>query len=163
MNRVHPRRSSNRAQRGAYAVEFALVFLLFFSVLYGIIGYGMLLTFRMGLQSAAEDGARAALRYKPTPQERADVASDVAKQLTLRWMPSILEPFLTVTPSCSVAGAAAGSCGACAPNPAWEQRCQIIVTVKVQRMDLLLPPMLSFALPSQITGQASMLLEASTS
>jgi type IV secretory pathway VirB3-like protein len=48
-----------------YAIEFAMVFLIFFAVLYGAICYGMLFAFRLGVQNAAEDGARAALRYQP--------------------------------------------------------------------------------------------------
>lgn len=65
-------RNRNRAhgQRGAYAVEFALVFLISFSLLYGVIAYGMLFAFRLGLQNAAEEGARAALRYQPTLDQR---------------------------------------------------------------------------------------------
>ena len=50
--------ASARAQRGAYAVEFAFVFLLSFALLYGAICYGMLFAFRLSLQTAAEDGAR---------------------------------------------------------------------------------------------------------
>ncbi|WP_447778609.1 TadE/TadG family type IV pilus assembly protein [Variovorax boronicumulans] len=158
MNRAHRRHSTRWPQRGVYAIEFAFVFLIFFSLLYGILSYGMLLTFRMGLQNAAEDGARAALRYKPTPPERAAIAIQVATQRS-QWMPSVVRP-LEVTALCSVAGAAAGPCSTatCTSSVAWDQRCQIIVTVKAKRMELLLPPILSFALPSQIAGQASMLL-----
>lgn len=160
MNRVHPRRPSNRDQRGVYAVEFALVFVLFFSVLYGIIGYGMLLTFRMGLQNAAEDGARAALRYQSTSPGRAAVAIQIAEQRS-RWMPSVEPP----TALCSVAGAEASVCDSitCTTNANWDQRCRIIVTVKARGMELLLPPMLSVVFPSEIAGQASMLLDGSSS
>ena len=51
-----------RTQRGVYAVEFALVFLMFFALLYASLCFGLLFAFRAGLQNAAEDGARAALR-----------------------------------------------------------------------------------------------------
>ncbi len=163
MNCERLRYSRNRSQSGVYAIEFALVFLVFFSLLYGIISYGMLLTFRTGLQNAAEEGARAGLRYKPTPPERAAIAVEVARQRS-QWMPLAVQP-LDVTALCSVAGAAAGPCNteSCTPSAAWDQRCQIIVTVKAQRMELLLPPMLSLVLPSQIAGQASVLLDGGVS
>lgn len=122
------------------------------------------MTFRMGLQNAAEDGVRAALRYKPTTQERRDAAIEVAKQRS-QWIPVAVKPFLDVSASCSIAGAAAGPCdeATCTSTAAWEQRCQIIVTVTAQRMDLLLPPILSLALPRQIVGQSSMLLSGNSS
>ncbi len=50
-------------QRGATAVEFALVFPVFFLLFYGLLTYGLIFLMRMGLQHAAEDGARAALHY----------------------------------------------------------------------------------------------------
>ena len=142
MKYIRSRHSPPRGQRGMYAVEFALVFLIFFSLLYGIVSYGMLLTFRMGLQNAAEDGARAALRYQPTPPERATVAIQVATQRS-QWMPSVLQPFLEVTALCSVAGATPGPCSTttCNSTVAWTQRCQIIVTVQARRLELLLPPL----------------------
>lgn len=52
-----------RAQVGATAVEFALVFPVFFLLFYGLLTYGLIFFMRLGLQHAAEDGARAALRY----------------------------------------------------------------------------------------------------
>ncbi|WP_395350194.1 TadE/TadG family type IV pilus assembly protein [Variovorax sp. UC122_21] len=155
--------SSIRLQRGVYAIEFAFVFLIFFAVLYGIVSYGMLLTFRMGLQNAAEDGARAALRYKPTSPERAVAAVQVATQRSL-WMPAAVKP-LEVTAQCSVAGGEAGPCNTstCTSNASWDQRCRIVVTVIARGMGSVLPPLFSVVLPSQIAGQASMLLDGSSS
>ncbi|SEQ88485.1 Flp pilus assembly protein TadG [Solimonas aquatica] len=51
-------------QRGAAAIEFALTFPLLFMLFYAILSYGMIFFVRMGLQQAAEDGARTALRYQ---------------------------------------------------------------------------------------------------
>ncbi|HEY0973389.1 MAG TPA: TadE/TadG family type IV pilus assembly protein [Solimonas sp.] len=50
-------------QGGATAVEFALVLPVFFLLFYGMLTYGFIFLMRLGLQHAAEDGARAALRY----------------------------------------------------------------------------------------------------
>lgn len=52
-----------RRQGGAYAVEYALIFPVFFAVFYGVFAYGTVYALRLGLQHAAEEGARAALRY----------------------------------------------------------------------------------------------------
>src|SRR4051812_26140300 len=72
-------------QRGVYAVEFAFVYLLFFALVYATLCYGVLFTLRAGLQHAAEDGARAALRYQVVaagasqiPQRRAEAATTAA-------------------------------------------------------------------------------------
>lgn len=59
IRRVHAR----RAQAGATAVEFALVFPVFFLLFYGLLTYGLIFLMRMGLQHAAEEGARAALIF----------------------------------------------------------------------------------------------------
>lgn len=53
-----------RRQAGAHAVEFALIFPVFFILLYGTLAYGLIFAMRLGLQHAAEEGARAALRYQ---------------------------------------------------------------------------------------------------
>lgn len=54
-----------RRQGGAYAVEYALIFPVFFALLYGTILYGMIFTTRLSLQHASEEGARAVLRFQP--------------------------------------------------------------------------------------------------
>ena len=58
--RVRRARGARRPERGAAAVEFALVvpFLLLFLV--GIISYGYMLSFRQALSQGAAEGARAA-------------------------------------------------------------------------------------------------------
>ena len=70
-----------RAQRGVYAIEFAFTFLLLFGLIYTIICYGILLTYRMALQNAAEEGARAALRYQPDITARLAEAGVISIQI----------------------------------------------------------------------------------
>lgn len=53
-------RRARREERGAAAVEFALVVPLLLLILFGIIGYGYLLSFRQALSQGAAEGARAA-------------------------------------------------------------------------------------------------------
>jgi Flp pilus assembly protein TadG len=134
-----------------------MVFLIFFSLLYGIISYGMLFAFRLGLQNAAEDGARAALRYQSTLSARATQAQTIAT-LSSSWMPVVV----TRTVSATVCGVVANNCGTPTCGITWDTRCQMVVTVTATNMQQLLPPFPSFAMPNQIVGKASMLLDGRT-
>jgi len=52
-----------RRQAGIYALEFALVFPVFFLLFYGLLSFGIVATVQQSLTMAAEEGARASLRY----------------------------------------------------------------------------------------------------
>lgn len=144
-----------RFQRGVYAIEFALVFLIFFTILYAIICYGMLFAFRLGLQNAAEDGARAALRYQSSIEGRKNRAASVATAQS-DWMPQTVKPVVSAR-ICRVEGV--NQCTPVACGPAWSERCQVEVLVEANNLGSLVPPLPSFAVPSQISGRASMLLD----
>jgi len=75
----------NNAQRGIAAIEFALVFPVFFMLLYGIITYVLIFLAQQSLALAAEEGARAALRY--TTADRGTIACNTATQL-VKWLGS---------------------------------------------------------------------------
>ncbi|WP_159272925.1 TadE/TadG family type IV pilus assembly protein [Variovorax boronicumulans] len=150
-----PASASPCFQRGAYAIEFAVVFLIFFAVLYAVICYGMLFAFRLGLQNAAEDGARAALQYQSTIDGRKNRAVNVAISKS-NWMPQVVKPVVSAQ-ICRAEGS--NECTPLTCGPAWSQRCQIEVLVQANNLESLLPPMPSFAVPSQIAGKASMLLD----
>ncbi|KQX88974.1 TadE/TadG family type IV pilus assembly protein [Variovorax sp. Root473] len=148
---------SPRSQRGVYAIEFAMVFLIFFTVLYAVICYGMLFAFRLGLQNAAEDGARAALQYQSNLGARVTRAEDVAKNRS-DWMPQVMPPDVSICHVVPVAGVV----DQCAPvycGPTWSHRCQVHVVVEAKNIGSLLPPLPGFVVPDQIAGKASMLLE----
>lgn len=53
-------RRTRRGERGAAAVEFALVVPFLLLILFGVISYGYLLSFRQALSQGAAEGARAA-------------------------------------------------------------------------------------------------------
>lgn len=145
-------RSLSRLQRGVYALEFAVVFMIFFSILYAIICYGMLFAFRLSLQDAAEDGARAVLQYRSSIEDRKKHAADVATARS-GWMPQV-----TVSAKiCRVEGI--NQCAPITCGPSWSQRCQVEVLVQANDLGSLLPPLPSFAVPTQIAGNASMLLD----
>ncbi|WP_092353407.1 TadE/TadG family type IV pilus assembly protein [Collimonas sp. OK242] len=61
-------------QRGVAAIEFALIFPVFFLMLYGIINYAMIFMAQQSLTLAAEEGARAALRYTLVDVDRGTAA-----------------------------------------------------------------------------------------
>lgn len=62
----HGHRKAHRAlstQRGASAIEFALVFPVFFMIFYAIISYGLIMVAQQSISLAAAEGARAGLRF----------------------------------------------------------------------------------------------------
>ncbi|WP_041718037.1 TadE/TadG family type IV pilus assembly protein [Alkalilimnicola ehrlichii MLHE-1] len=56
----------NRRQRGAAAIEFALVFLLFFTVFYAIVSYTFPMLLVQQMNMAVAEGARVGLRVDPS-------------------------------------------------------------------------------------------------
>ncbi|WP_423393337.1 TadE/TadG family type IV pilus assembly protein [Burkholderia sp. LMG 21824] len=65
--------SAWRRQRGVAAVEFAVVFPLFFLIFYAIVTFGMVFIIQQSLTFAASEGARAALNYTSAPCDRLQV------------------------------------------------------------------------------------------
>lgn len=75
-------------QSGATAVEFALVFPVFFLILYAVITYALILVTQQALTMAAAEGARAAVRFQggsDTEAVRATAARAMAQQ-SLSWL-----------------------------------------------------------------------------
>ncbi len=68
-------------------MEFALVFLIFFSLFYGIVAYGLAFTIRQTLTMAAEEGARAAVQDAPDVATRLARANATASGV-LSWLPA---------------------------------------------------------------------------
>ncbi|SDZ61167.1 Flp pilus assembly protein TadG [Variovorax sp. YR266] len=155
MNRL-TRSHSARTQRGSYAVEFSIVFLLVFTMLYAIVCYGIVFTLRFGLQNAAEDGARAALRYQVNWEARKAEAIRVAQAQIPLTLP--VPPTVTAQ-RCQVLSTGASNCDTPNCGTTWDFRCQVVVTVTATSMGSLLPPLPRFAVPDTIAGQASMLLD----
>ena len=87
---LHPnmdRGAKNFVQHGIAAIEFALVFPVFFVLLYGIITYVLIFLAQQSLTLAAEEGARAALRYAAADSLRLTNACSTATQL-VSWLGS---------------------------------------------------------------------------
>lgn len=74
-----------RSERGAVVIEFALVFVLFFMVMYGITAYGVIFAIKHSLTQAANEGARAAVKDVGGLQARIDLAGTVAAE-SVAWL-----------------------------------------------------------------------------
>ncbi|UXU89287.1 TadE family protein [Burkholderia sp. S-53] len=87
-----------RRQRGATAVEFAIVFPLLFVIFYGILSFGMIFTIQQSLTFAASEGARAGLSYAPSLAARMTNATTTAQNV-VAWL-NVGTPQV-VAPQCS--------------------------------------------------------------
>ena len=156
-----PRLNSRRNARGIYALEFGFVFLIFFALLYATICYGVLLTLRSGLQHAAEEGARAGLRYQKVasgsqlPLRRAK-AAEVAALRVGGWFAAA--PVVVA----QICQPETGNCVTPVCNATWAGRCQIVVNVTASGLNEMMP-LFHFAMPDTLTGRASMLLDGRAS
>lgn len=162
---MRKRANSPHAQRGIYALEYALVFPLVFVVLYAILSYGILFAIRLGMQNAAEEGARASLRYQSV--DTAICANQLAcrrlaaantAQTGINWLDNatVDAKVCLVDGDDGCTSAVTPSCGS-----SLAARCQMIVTVNYDyEANPLVPslPGFGFLLPSRLQGRASMLM-----
>ncbi|MBS1159739.1 MAG: pilus assembly protein TadE [Proteobacteria bacterium] len=72
-------------QRGAVAIEFALVFVIFFMVMYGVVAYGIVFAIEHSLTHAVNEGARAAVADVGGLAERKSLAASTATA-AVAWM-----------------------------------------------------------------------------
>ena len=165
-----------RHQRGATAVEFALVFPVFFMLFYGCIMYGMIFLMRLGLQHAAEDAARAALRFQSVSyplgntdaqnrqlqlQARVAYAQSVAAYQA-GWMNGWRAPDIKANVCLATAECLTSASAATYPDCSRTTRCQIVVTVSYPYAARpVIPTMPGFGLlaPTTLLGRARVLID----
>lgn len=82
--------ATRHRQRGVYALEWAIVFVVFFMILYAIVSFGLGFLVRESMQWAVEDGARAALQFQPSREARKLRAQKVVES-NLNWLPTELK------------------------------------------------------------------------
>lgn len=154
MERTHWQRSGfrvrrARAQRGATAVEFALVFPLFFTILYAIVTFSLILVAQQNLTMAAEEGARAALNWQSNTSmqsaltNRGSAACTAAKAVVAT---------LVKSAQCTPSSAACGPGGA--------MQCVNVLLTYNYQANPLVPnlPLLSYAVPTTLSSSATVQL-----
>ena len=66
-----------KKQQGAAAIEFAIIFPIFFLIFYAIITYGLIFAAQQTVTLAAAEGARAAVRYQAGKDQDAKTAARI--------------------------------------------------------------------------------------
>jgi Flp pilus assembly protein TadG len=164
-----------KRQTGATAIEYAIAFPVFFTLFYAILTYGFIFLARLGLQHAAEDGARAALRYPANiPQGVTELQirqsqAELVSRQQISWLQS---PTVDV----SICTIGADDCSgktidtSCSQAAAYDftPRCQVVVTVDYpyqQKPIVPLLPVPGFGLlvPANLQGSAKVLLDGGVS
>ncbi|WP_455924154.1 TadE/TadG family type IV pilus assembly protein [Pseudomonas putida] len=84
-----------RKQKGAAAIEFALVFVIFFAVLYGAVAYSLPLLMMQSFNQASAEGVRRAVSVDPATAGSNYIALVKSTAITatanaLRWIPTSL-------------------------------------------------------------------------
>ena len=147
-------------QCGTAAIEFAIVFSVFFALFWGVVSYGFIFAAQQTLTLAAENGARAALHYQNQANKDAAIAARkaAAKQAaenSLAWLEelNLPKPF-------SAAGAVKAEAAECSYNSALI--CfAVSVTYPYEQRPLIPPlPVLGLIAPKELKGEATMQFDA---
>ena len=153
---------SRSTQRGAYVVEFSLIFLALFLVLYGILMYGMIFTAQQSLNLAAHDGARQALQWQAGAnhmQLRAQAALVVAQQQA-DWIASISGTPLSVAVCGATGPLSAVGGGSCSGRMLADDQLEVVVSYPYAQHPLI--PKLMFIgdamLPASLSARGSVRL-----
>lgn len=108
--RLRLSRPRRLAQRGSMTVEFALIFPVFFTVLYAIVSFSLIMMAQQIMTLAAEEGARAALNWTSNTSlqsaltNRGNNACTTANQLTAA-LAKLAGTAITCTPTSAPCGA----------------------------------------------------------
>ncbi|WP_137718436.1 TadE/TadG family type IV pilus assembly protein [Methylobacillus flagellatus] len=94
-NQSNGRAGLAKSQRGAVAIEFAIIFLLIFTLFYAIINYSLMFLLQASFAHASEEGARAAIAVDPLafPSDSEYISAGVIPQVrttvgnSLVWLP----------------------------------------------------------------------------
>ena len=147
VKRIRVRRAL--AQRGSTAVEFALIFPVFFTILYSIITFSLIFVAQQNLTLAAEEGARAALNWQSnTSMQNALVNRGNAACAAAKLMVATLVQAMQCT----------SSSAACGPSNAMQ--CVNVLLTYNYRDNPLVPnlPLLTYTLPGTLSSSATVQL-----
>ena len=142
------------AERGQAAIEFAIVFLLFFAMLWGILTFGFIFAAQNTLTLAAENGARAALRYQPAPDAAGATAARIAAAQTVAT--NTVQWLQAFTPAYDPAAYLTATSAPCTYNA--NLICFHVQISYPYAQHPLIPPFPLFGLlaPTQLVGKATM-------
>lgn len=85
--------SGPRRQKGAAAIEFAAVFVIFFAIFYGVVSYSLPLLMVQSFNAAASEAVRRSVALSPSVANYSTLLRSQAEsvlQSHLAWMPSAL-------------------------------------------------------------------------
>lgn len=86
-----------KKQKGAAAIEFALVFVIFFTVLYGVLSYSLPLLLMQSFNNATAEAVRRSMAVDPAAANYGSVVETLAKSVLsekLTWVPAALKDSL---------------------------------------------------------------------
>jgi len=135
-------------------VEFALVVLPLVLILFGIISYGVMLSFRQSLSQAAAEGARAAavtfLEAEKTP-EAAKAVTEAMDSFGVKCEGSSLKKGSKVVGTCDISEP-----GKCEPDAGAEIKCVTVVLTYDYKNNSIVPgfPGLGIVMPDTLTYEA---------
>lgn len=152
-----------KKQQGAAAIEFAILFPIFFLIFYAIITYGLIFAAQQTVTLAAAEGARAAVRYQvgKTPGDRQDArfkaACDMANQ-SLLWLRKAAGQTAELTKGTCSAGTVDVKTTPTACSGLSNVSCvQVLVKYDYEKAPFiprLLGPLMSLPTPKVLQGQA---------
>ena len=86
-----------KKQKGAAAIEFARVFVIFFTVLYGVLSYSLPLLLMQSFNNATAEAVRRSMAVDPAAANYGSVVETLAKSVLsekLTWVPAALKDSL---------------------------------------------------------------------
>ena len=89
-----------KKQKGAAAIEFALVFVIFFAVLYGVLSYSLPLLLVQSFNNATAEAVRRSMAVDPAAANYGAVVETLAKSVLsekLAWVPTAIRGSLVLT------------------------------------------------------------------
>ncbi|QEZ44253.1 TadE/TadG family type IV pilus assembly protein [Cupriavidus oxalaticus] len=144
---VRPGCVPRRQAAGSAAVEFAIVVPLLLAIVIGIVYYGMVLALQQVLTLAAEEGARAALRYPSGVSGTGAAATQAARvsaasAMALGTLPTSISSAITPTNVAQAVPCASGSADLC-----------VQVTLRLPTANIL-PAVPMVPVPATLSGTA---------
>ena len=153
-----------RKQKGAAAIEFVIIFPIFFLIFYAIVTYGLIFAAQQTITLAASEGARAAVRYQTGKDDatrqtaRIAAACDMSNQ-ALAWLRKTSAGQAAAQGVCAtgITSTVVTADRALCSNLTGVTCIKVLVTYDYDKAPLipkLLGPLMSLPTPKSLQGQA---------